>query len=117
MQGQKLLGWRTVPTDATCLGETARATKPFVRQLFIGRDPRIEDDTEFLARITNINFSKVNEKFKKVGKKIDRVHKDLKSETSQINSKIDAEVERKDDVDLRIKEVRTRVEVLEKQAL
>ncbi|PWH14078.1 MAG: glutamate synthase large subunit [Ardenticatenia bacterium] len=50
-EGQRVLGWRTVPTDATCLGETARAFKPFVRQIFIGRDPRIEDDMAFERKL------------------------------------------------------------------
>ena len=50
-EGQRVLGWRTVPTDATCLGATARATKPFVRQMFIGRDPRIEDDLAFERKL------------------------------------------------------------------
>ncbi len=50
-EGQRVLGWRTVPTDATCLGETARASKPFVRQIFIGRDPRIEDDMAFERKL------------------------------------------------------------------
>jgi hypothetical protein len=71
---------------------------------------RIEDDTEFLARVTNSNFKKVN-------KKLDKVHKDLSAETSQASSKLEAEVERKDNLDLKIKEIKTRVEVLEKQAI
>jgi len=50
-EGQTVLGWRTVPTDPTCLGSTARATKPFVRQVFIGRDPRLQDDMAFERRL------------------------------------------------------------------
>lgn len=53
---------------------------------------KIEEDTEFLARVTNSNFS-------------------------QLNKKVDAEVERKDDQDLKITEVKARVAVLEKQVL
>src|SRR5262249_23675364 len=30
-------GWRTVPTDPTPLGPTARAGMPFIRQVFIGK--------------------------------------------------------------------------------
>ncbi|GEK33817.1 glutamate synthase large subunit [Kurthia sibirica] len=33
--GQVLLGWRTVPVDSSSLSETARATAPTVRQVFI----------------------------------------------------------------------------------
>src|SRR3954470_18040062 len=34
-QGQKLLGWRTVPTSNVTLGATARMGEPLMRQLFI----------------------------------------------------------------------------------
>lgn len=34
-EGQKLLGWRTVPVDASPLSEIAQSTAPIVRQLFI----------------------------------------------------------------------------------
>lgn len=71
---------------------------------------KIDEDTGFLARITNSNFTKVE-------KKINTVHKDLKADFSQLNKKVDAEVERKDDIDLRINDVKTRVTVSEKQAL
>jgi glutamate synthase (ferredoxin) len=36
-EGQRVLGWRTVPTDGSTLGKTARSGEPFVRQIFIGR--------------------------------------------------------------------------------
>ena len=71
---------------------------------------KIEEKTEFLARVTNSSFTKVE-------KKINTVHKDLKTDLSQLNKKVDAEVERKDDIDLRINDVETRVTVLEKQVL
>ncbi len=45
--GLTLLGWRTVPTDNTTLGETARASEPFVRQVFIGRGPQIKTEMDF----------------------------------------------------------------------
>jgi glutamate synthase (NADPH) large chain len=35
-EGLTLLGWRTVPTDPTGLGASARASQPLVRQVFIG---------------------------------------------------------------------------------
>lgn len=34
-EGQELIGWRTVPTDASGLSDKARSTAPFVRQVFI----------------------------------------------------------------------------------
>ncbi|HDZ20548.1 MAG TPA: glutamate synthase large subunit [Phycisphaerae bacterium] len=33
--GLKVLAWRDVPTDADCLGETARLVEPFVRQVIV----------------------------------------------------------------------------------
>ena len=38
---QTLCGWRDVPTDDSSLGETARRDAPVIRQVFIGRDPRL----------------------------------------------------------------------------
>ena len=42
-----LLGWRTVPTNNSTLGETARASEPFIRQVFIGRGPEQRSDMDF----------------------------------------------------------------------
>ena len=50
-EGQKCLGWRKVPTDNMYLGETAKASEPFVRQVFIGRDPGIEDELAFERKL------------------------------------------------------------------
>ncbi|TAK55425.1 MAG: glutamate synthase large subunit [Gammaproteobacteria bacterium] len=50
-EGQVLLGWRTVPTDNRSLGETARACEPFMRQVFIGRDPQLADDLDFERKL------------------------------------------------------------------
>jgi glutamate synthase (ferredoxin) len=36
-EGQALLGWRTVPTDDSPIGPTARAAEPVMRQVLIGR--------------------------------------------------------------------------------
>src|SRR5262249_47817643 len=38
-EGQTVLGWRTVPTDDSMLGATARLHEPVFRQIFIGRGP------------------------------------------------------------------------------
>jgi glutamate synthase (ferredoxin) len=38
-EGQKLLGWRTVPVNNKPLGDTARAVEPVMRQVFIGHRP------------------------------------------------------------------------------
>jgi glutamate synthase (NADPH) large chain len=39
-EGQVLLGWRDVPTEARSLGQTARQSQPVLRQVLIGRGPR-----------------------------------------------------------------------------
>ena len=38
-EGQTVLGWRTVPTNNSMLGDTAKSCEPFMRQVFIGRNP------------------------------------------------------------------------------
>ncbi len=45
--GLTVLGWRSVPTDNSMLGETARASEPFIRQVFIGRPPELSDEMAF----------------------------------------------------------------------
>ncbi len=42
-EGQILLGWRTVPTDNSMLGDTAKSAEPFMRQIFIGRAEGLDD--------------------------------------------------------------------------
>ncbi|HEX3314572.1 MAG TPA: glutamate synthase large subunit [Gemmataceae bacterium] len=36
-EGQKVLGWRTVPVDNSMIGPTAQRAEPVIRQLFIGK--------------------------------------------------------------------------------
>ncbi len=45
-QGQKLIGWRSVPVDpeGADIGLSARATEPVIEQLFIAASDRHEDD-------------------------------------------------------------------------
>ncbi len=50
-EGQRLLGWRKVPTDNLYLGETAKSCEPFVRQVFIGRGEGIKDDMAFERKL------------------------------------------------------------------
>ena len=50
-EGHQLLGWRTVPTRNTMLGNAARASEPVVRQVFIARDPKIKDDMAFERKL------------------------------------------------------------------
>lgn len=37
-EGQTVLGWRTMPTNNSMLGETAKSCEPLMRQVFIGRN-------------------------------------------------------------------------------
>ena len=60
-EGQRLLGWRTVPTDNSSLGETARSCEPLMRQAFIGRDPAITDDLAFERKLYVIRKRAFNE--------------------------------------------------------
>jgi glutamate synthase domain-containing protein 1 len=50
-EGQTLLGWRTVPTDNSSLGESAKASQPCVRQLFVGRNASIKDPLAFERKL------------------------------------------------------------------
>ena len=50
-EGQRLLGWRDIPTNNSSLGETAKASEPFMRQIFIGRNPKITDDMAFERKL------------------------------------------------------------------
>jgi glutamate synthase (NADPH/NADH) large chain len=43
-EGQRVLGWRTVPTDDSEIGPTAKASRPLIRQIFIGRGANLSDD-------------------------------------------------------------------------
>ncbi len=50
-EGQTVLGWRTVPTNNAALGETAKASEPCMRQVFIGRSPELADDMAFERKL------------------------------------------------------------------
>jgi glutamate synthase (NADPH/NADH) large chain len=60
-EGQIYLGARTVPTNNTMLGETAKAAEPFVRQVFIGRGPDTLDENEFERKLYVIRKRAYNE--------------------------------------------------------
>jgi glutamate synthase (ferredoxin) len=50
-EGQSFLGWRTVPTDNASLGDTAKASEPYIRQIFIGRAAGLTDDLAFERKL------------------------------------------------------------------
>ncbi|MEM6255531.1 MAG: glutamate synthase large subunit [Cyanobacteria bacterium P01_D01_bin.156] len=49
--GQKVLGWRDVPTDNSSLGATAQASEPFMQQVFIQRSADIQDELAFERKL------------------------------------------------------------------
>ena len=50
-EGQRFLGWRTVPSVNDLLGESAKEEEPVVRQAFIGRSSEIIDDLDFERKL------------------------------------------------------------------
>ncbi|HWY78518.1 MAG TPA: glutamate synthase large subunit [Verrucomicrobiae bacterium] len=60
-EGQRIVGWRDVPTDHSSLGETARASEPFMRQVFIKRNPKLTDDMGFERKLYVIRKRATNE--------------------------------------------------------
>ncbi|MDF9407977.1 glutamate synthase large subunit [Pelotomaculum isophthalicicum JI] len=50
-EGQTPLGWRTVPTDNHTLGETAKLAQPYIRQIFIGKNPDVKDIMAFERKL------------------------------------------------------------------
>src|SRR5262245_17168584 len=60
-EGQQVIGWRTVPTNGGSLGETARSCEPFMRQVFIRRDPSIASELDFERKLYVIRKRAYNE--------------------------------------------------------
>ncbi len=50
-EGQRVLGWRTIPTQNASLGATAQASEPFMRQVFIARHAKLADDMGFERKL------------------------------------------------------------------
>ena len=50
-EGQRVLGWRTVPIDDSGIGRTARASRPVIRQVFIACDESVSDDLDFERKL------------------------------------------------------------------
>lgn len=53
-EGQAFLGYRTVPTFDEMLGQSAKAVKPYVRQVFIGRSSDLVTDLDFERKLYRI---------------------------------------------------------------
>ena len=50
-EGQRVLGWRSVRTDDSGIGPTAKASRPVIRQIFIARDESVSDDLAFERKL------------------------------------------------------------------
>ncbi|HEV8676537.1 MAG TPA: glutamate synthase large subunit [Methylomirabilota bacterium] len=50
-EGQRLLGWRDVPTDDRPLGASARSVEPAIKQVFIGRGQALRDHAHFERKL------------------------------------------------------------------
>ena len=50
-EGQVVLGWRDVPVDSSCLGESVASIEPVIRQLFIGRGEYTPDTATFERKL------------------------------------------------------------------
>lgn len=50
-EGQTFLGWRDVPTNNTTLGKTAKASQPFIRQIFISKGENILNNAHFERKL------------------------------------------------------------------
>src|SRR6266849_6347034 len=50
-EGQRLLGWRDVPTDDRLLGASAVSVEPVIRQVFIGRGVGVRDHSHFERKL------------------------------------------------------------------
>ncbi|NKB23958.1 MAG: glutamate synthase large subunit [Kiritimatiellae bacterium] len=50
-EGQKILGWREVPTNNKVIGDIAAKAEPTIKQIFIGRGSSIEDTAHFERKL------------------------------------------------------------------
>ncbi|MCI0654658.1 MAG: glutamate synthase large subunit, partial [Methylococcaceae bacterium] len=50
-EGQIVLGWRDVPTDNRCLGESVKRVEPLIRQIFIARGKNCKDQDSFERKL------------------------------------------------------------------
>ncbi|WP_181347182.1 glutamate synthase large subunit [Thalassobacillus sp. CUG 92003] len=50
-EGQTVLGWRTVPVDASKLGESGQNTCPIIRQVFVGANDALHEELAFERKL------------------------------------------------------------------
>jgi glutamate synthase (NADPH/NADH) large chain len=44
-EGLTVLGWRDTPVDGDAIGRVARASQPYIQQIFVGRGHGMDEDT------------------------------------------------------------------------
>ena len=50
-EGQTFLGWRDVPVNPDAIGTLASQVMPTIRQFFVGRSPRLQDELAFERKL------------------------------------------------------------------
>ncbi len=60
-EGQHVVGWRNVPVNNSSLGDTAKGSEPFMRHVFIKRNPKLTDDMAFERKLYIIRKRATNE--------------------------------------------------------
>jgi glutamate synthase (ferredoxin) len=60
-EGQTVLGWRTIPTDNSSLGNVAKSAEPVMRQIFIGRNVEITEPLGFERKLYVIRKRAANQ--------------------------------------------------------
>src|SRR5206468_2647931 len=50
-EGQRLLGWREVPTDDRLIGASALSVEPHIMQVFVGHGPAVRDHRHFERKL------------------------------------------------------------------
>jgi glutamate synthase (ferredoxin) len=60
-EGQPVIGWRDIPTDNSSLGFTAKASEPFMQQVFLKRGANCADDLAFERKLFVIRKRASNE--------------------------------------------------------
>ena len=50
-EGQRLLGWREVPTDDHLIGASALSVEPHIMQVLVGRGPAVRDHAQFERKL------------------------------------------------------------------
>ncbi|MCK5524753.1 MAG: glutamate synthase large subunit [Thiomargarita sp.] len=71
-EGQILLGWRDVPTNNNCLGESVKACEPVIRQIFIKKGDNCADQDTFERKLFIIR--KIIEHIVERELKLDKTH-------------------------------------------